>query len=205
MESVIWAFKQLYDKGLAYEGFRILPYCWNDQTPLSNHELRMDEDVYQNRQDPAITVGYRLETGELALIWTTTPWTLPSNMGVAVHPDVDYVVVEGDKDGGTDRYLLARRGSRHTPASSGTTRPSGSSRATRAPSWSGAATRRRSPTTGVCRGAPDLGRGLRHDRGRHRAGPHVARASVRTTRPPSTRSGVETVVPVGRTGASPTR
>jgi isoleucyl-tRNA synthetase len=87
MESVIWAFKQLYDKGLAYEGFRILPYCWNDQTPLSNHELRMDEDVYQNRQDPAITVGYRLETGELALIWTTTPWTLPSNMGVAVHPE----------------------------------------------------------------------------------------------------------------------
>ena len=107
MESVIWAFKQLYDKGLVYEGFRILPYCWNDQTPLSNHELRMDDDVYQNRQDPAITVGFRLETGELALIWTTTPWTLPSNMGVAVHPDVDYVVVEGDRDGGTDRYLLA--------------------------------------------------------------------------------------------------
>ena len=107
MESVIWAFKQLYDKGLAYEGFRILPYCWNDQTPLSNHELRMDEDVYQNRQDPAITVGYRLETGEHALIWTTTPWTLPSNMGVAVHPDVDYVVVDGDKDGDGNRYLLA--------------------------------------------------------------------------------------------------
>jgi isoleucyl-tRNA synthetase len=57
MESVIWAFKQLYDKGLVYEGFRVLPYCWNDQTPLSNHELRMDEDVYQNRQDPAVTVG----------------------------------------------------------------------------------------------------------------------------------------------------
>ncbi len=107
MESVIWAFKQLWDKGLVYEGFRILPYCWNDQTPLSNHELRMDDDVYQTRQDPAITVGLRLETGELALIWTTTPWTLPSNMGLAVHPDVDYVVVEGDRDGGTDRYLLA--------------------------------------------------------------------------------------------------
>ena len=75
MESVLWAFKTLYDKGLVYEGFRCLPYCWNDQTPLSNHELRMDEDVYQNRQDPAITVGYRLETGDLALIWTTTPWT----------------------------------------------------------------------------------------------------------------------------------
>ncbi|MDO5710858.1 MAG: class I tRNA ligase family protein, partial [Micrococcales bacterium] len=59
MESVIWAFKQLYDKGLVYQGFRILPYCWNDETPLSNHELRMDDDVYQMRQDPAITVGYR--------------------------------------------------------------------------------------------------------------------------------------------------
>ena len=67
MESVIWAFKQLYDKGLVYEGFRVLPYCWNDQTPLSNHELRMDDDVYQMRQDPAVTVGLRLETGELAL------------------------------------------------------------------------------------------------------------------------------------------
>ena len=81
MESVIWAFKQLYDKGLVYEGFRVLPYCWNDQTPLSNHELRMDDDVYQNRQDPAVTVGLRLETGELALVWTTTPWTLPANSG----------------------------------------------------------------------------------------------------------------------------
>ncbi|MFZ1285930.1 MAG: isoleucine--tRNA ligase [Candidatus Phosphoribacter sp.] len=108
MESVIWAFKQLHDKGLAYEGFRILPYCWNDQTPLSNHELRMDDDIYQNRQDPAVTVGYRLDTGEHALIWTTTPWTLPSNMGVAVHPDVDYVVVDGDKDGDGNRYLLAQ-------------------------------------------------------------------------------------------------
>ncbi|WP_127128417.1 isoleucine--tRNA ligase [Georgenia sp. SYP-B2076] len=93
MESVIWAFKQLYDKGLAYEGYRVLPYCWNDQTPLSNHELRMDDDVYQMRQDPSVTVGVRLETGELALIWTTTPWTLPSNLAVAVGPDIEYVVV----------------------------------------------------------------------------------------------------------------
>ncbi len=107
MESVIWAFKQLYDKGLVYEGFRILPYCWNDQTPLSNHELRMDDDVYKNRQDPAVTVGFRLETGELALIWTTTPWTLPSNMGIAVNPDIDYVVVESDFTGSTQRYVLA--------------------------------------------------------------------------------------------------
>ncbi len=94
MESVIWAFKSLYDKGLIYEGLRVLPYCWNDETPLSNHELRMDEDVYKNRQDPAVTVGFTLETGEKALIWTTTPWTLPSNLAIAVHPNETYLVVE---------------------------------------------------------------------------------------------------------------
>ena len=65
MESVIWAFKQLWDKGLAYEGYRVLPYCWNDETPLSSHELRMDDDVYQSRQDPAITVGFRITEGPL--------------------------------------------------------------------------------------------------------------------------------------------
>ncbi|GAA4286688.1 isoleucine--tRNA ligase [Georgenia daeguensis] len=108
MESVIWAFKQLYDKGLAYEGYRVLPYCWHDQTPLSNHELKMDDDVYQNRQDPSVTVGLRLESGELALIWTTTPWTLPSNLAVAVGPDIDYVTVrpaEGPLAG--ERVILA--------------------------------------------------------------------------------------------------
>src|SRR6188472_3681933 len=106
MESVIWAFKQLYDKGLVYEGFRVLPYCWNDQTPLSNHELRMDDDVYQNRQDPAVTVGLRLETGELALVWTTTPWTLPANLGIMVGPDIDYVVVESAVTGTLERYVI---------------------------------------------------------------------------------------------------
>src|SRR6188472_423310 len=106
MESVIWAFKQLYDKGLVYEGFRVLPYCWNDQTPLSNHELRMDDDVYQNRQDPAVTVGLRLETGELALVWTTTPWTLPANLGIMVGPDIDYVVVESAVTGSPERYVI---------------------------------------------------------------------------------------------------
>lgn len=107
MESVIWAFKQLYDKGLVYEGFRVLPYCWNDQTPLSNHELRMDDDVYKNRQDPSVTLGFRLETGELALVWTTTPWTVPSNLAMAVNPEVDYVVVESEFTGSTERYVIA--------------------------------------------------------------------------------------------------
>jgi isoleucyl-tRNA synthetase len=111
MESVIWAFKQLWDKGLAYEGYRVLPYCWRDETPLSNHELRMDDDVYQSRQDPAITVGFTIGGGghqELAgaflLIWTTTPWTLPSNQAVAVNPDVEYVLVRSRDE---RRYLLA--------------------------------------------------------------------------------------------------
>ena len=108
MESVIWAFKQLWDKGLAYEGNRVLPYCWNDETPLSSHELRMDDDVYQSRQDPAITVGLKVDGGELdgayLLIWTTTPWTLPSNQALAVNPEVTYVQVEGP-DG--HRYVLA--------------------------------------------------------------------------------------------------
>ncbi|MCW2812053.1 MAG: Isoleucyl-tRNA synthetase, partial [Friedmanniella sp.] len=109
MESVLWAFKSLHDKGLVYEGLRVLPYCWNDETPLSSHELRMDDEVYQNRQDPAVTVGYRLETGELALIWTTTPWTLPSNLAMAVNPEVSYVVVQGppSESGVTERYVLA--------------------------------------------------------------------------------------------------
>jgi isoleucyl-tRNA synthetase len=116
MESVIWAFKQLWDKGLAYEGYRVLPYCWRDETPLSNHELRMDDDVYQSRQDPAITVGFKIDRGatlkgdakELAgaylLIWTTTPWTLPSNQAVAVNPDIEYVLVRAQQR----LYLLAR-------------------------------------------------------------------------------------------------
>ncbi len=103
MESVLWAFKTLYDKGLVYEGMRVLPYCWNDETPLSNHELRMDDDVYQMRQDPAVTVGYQLDSRELLLIWTTTPWTLPSNQAVAVGPDLDYVVVEHEGR----RYVIA--------------------------------------------------------------------------------------------------
>ncbi|MDO5063509.1 MAG: isoleucine--tRNA ligase [Actinomyces bowdenii] len=106
MESVLWAFKQLWDKGLAYQGYRVLPYCWNDRTPLSNHELKMDDDVYQDRQDNTVTVGLRLEEPlregaqrpELLLIWTTTPWTLPSNLAVAVGPEVEYVTVHVDEE-----------------------------------------------------------------------------------------------------------
>ncbi len=103
MESVMWAFRQLWDKGLIYQGFKVLPYCWRCETPLSNHELRMDDDTYAERQDPSVTVRFRLETGEWLLAWTTTPWTLPSNLACAVGADIEYVVVA--KDG--ERYILA--------------------------------------------------------------------------------------------------
>ena len=93
MESVMWAFKTLHDKGLVYEGFRVLAYCWRCETPLSNTETRMD-DTYKDRQDPALTVAFTLDTGEQILAWTTTPWTLPSNLALAVGPDLDYAVVE---------------------------------------------------------------------------------------------------------------
>ncbi|MFB7252331.1 isoleucine--tRNA ligase [Microbacterium sp. NPDC056234] len=120
MESVLWAFKTLYDKGLAYEGYRVLPYCWRDETPLSAHELRMDDDVYQMRQDPSVTVAFPLTgpdaeakglNGVRVLAWTTTPWTLPTNMALAVGPEIAYAVVpagpNGAADGSTGRFLLA--------------------------------------------------------------------------------------------------
>ena len=121
MESVMWAFKQLYDKGLIYQGFRVLPYSWAEHTPLSNQETRLD-DSYKMRQDPALTVTFPV-TGAVAgsaaestlaaqplladaaaLAWTTTPWTLPSNLALAVHPDVDYALVRA---AGGNVYLMA--------------------------------------------------------------------------------------------------
>jgi len=93
MESVMWAFKTLHDKGLIYEGFRVLAYCWRCETPLSNTETRMD-DTYRDRQDPALTVAFQLEGGDHLLAWTTTPWTLPSNLALAVGPNITYDRVE---------------------------------------------------------------------------------------------------------------
>ena len=125
MESVMWAFKTLYDKGLIYQGFRVLPYSWAEHTPLSNQETRLD-DSYKERQDPTVTVtlpltGARggfpasqtwentpdLHTAE-ALAWTTTPWTLPSNLALAVGPEIEYSLIrvtEGDFTGRT--FLIA--------------------------------------------------------------------------------------------------
>ena len=101
MESVMWAFKQLWDKGLIYEARRVMPYSWGAETPLSNFEIRLD-DATRPRQDPAITVAFTLEPrpgdpGPMkVLAWTTTPWTLPSNLALAVGPDLDYDVLEDD-------------------------------------------------------------------------------------------------------------
>jgi isoleucyl-tRNA synthetase len=108
MESVLWAFKTLWDKGLVYEGYRVVPYSWAVQSPLSNFETRLDNS-YRERQDPALTVAFTLKpvAGETMptrlLAWTTTPWTLPSNLGLAVSADLEYTMLE--KDG--ERVILA--------------------------------------------------------------------------------------------------
>ena len=100
MESVIYNFKQLYDKGLIYEDYRVLPYSWAAQTPLSNFEVNQG---YKDKTDTAITVLFKLEDGRHLLVWTTTPWTLPSNLMIAVGADIDYAVMQE----GNEQYVLA--------------------------------------------------------------------------------------------------
>ncbi|MCB1558020.1 MAG: isoleucine--tRNA ligase [Alphaproteobacteria bacterium] len=101
MESVMWAFKTLWDKGLIYEGYRIVPYSWAVQTPLSNFETRLDNS-YRERTDPTLTVGFMLNDNDKTgantrlLAWTTTPWTLPSNMALCVNPELTYVLLQKD-------------------------------------------------------------------------------------------------------------
>ena len=111
MESVIWAFKQLWDKGLVYEAYRVMPYSWGAETPLSNFEIRLD-DATRPRQDPALTVGFELEPvpgdpGPMTILaWTTTPWTLPSNLALAVGADIDYAVVAAPPDSPFEGHLV---------------------------------------------------------------------------------------------------
>ncbi len=90
MESVWWVFKSIWDKGLIYQGNKIVPYSPALQTALSNFEATQN---YQDIQDPAVTVMFKSlsEENTYYLAWTTTPWTLPSNLGLCVHPEVDYV------------------------------------------------------------------------------------------------------------------
>lgn len=108
MESVMWAFKELWKKGLVYEGYKVMPYSWACETPLSNFEIRLD-NAYRPRQDPAITVAFSLkekagDPGRLKLlVWTTTPWTLPSNLAIAIGEDIDYAMVRE----GEEYFLIA--------------------------------------------------------------------------------------------------
>jgi isoleucyl-tRNA synthetase len=120
METIWWVMQSLWDKGLLYEGYYILPYCPRCATVLSNHELNLGG--YQDVHDPAITIRFKVkgiapvspaseksELGQLVdgstwlLAWTTTPWTLPSNLALSLGPDIDYCLIQ---DGPT-RYILA--------------------------------------------------------------------------------------------------
>ena len=119
MESIWWVMKSLWDKGLVYEGHYILPYCPRCSTVLSNHELALGG--YKDVHDPAITVKFKVRSvpdkkgldtladgsgkdgPAFLLAWTTTPWTLPSNLGLCLGPDIDYVLVRD----GRERYVLA--------------------------------------------------------------------------------------------------
>ena len=103
MESILWVFRSLWDKKLIYEGFKILPYCPRCATPLSNFETNQG---YKEVVDPAITVRFQLQNDPECsiLAWTTTPWTLPSNMALAVGRDICYIEVEDEGK----RYILAK-------------------------------------------------------------------------------------------------
>lgn len=94
MESVWWAFKELYEKGKIYEGEKVLMYCTLDGTPLSKAEVTMDAGSYQDVTDPSVYVKFKLEEGSTLLAWTTTPWTLPANTALAVNEKLDYVEVK---------------------------------------------------------------------------------------------------------------
>lgn len=104
MESIWWAFKELYDKGKIYEGEKVLMYCTLDATPLSKAEVTMDAGAYQDVTDPSVYVKFRLDDGSTLLAWTTTPWTLPANTAVAVNKDFTYVEVEVDGE----KLILAK-------------------------------------------------------------------------------------------------
>ncbi|MGE5222180.1 MAG: isoleucine--tRNA ligase [Omnitrophica WOR_2 bacterium] len=108
IESVWWILKSLWDKGLLYQGYKVVPYCPRCGTPLSDHEVALG---YEQAVDPSVFVRFPLidDPDTSLLVWTTTPWTLPGNVAVAAHPDVDYVIVERDlPEGGTEKLILAQ-------------------------------------------------------------------------------------------------
>ncbi len=100
MESVWWAFKQLYEAGKIYEGEKVLMYDTKFATPVSKAEVTMDNDAYQTVTDPSVYVKFKLVDSDYSILaWTTTPWTLPANLMLAVNPDMTYceVLVDGEK------------------------------------------------------------------------------------------------------------
>ena len=107
IESVWWAFKQLYEKGYLYEGEKILMYCPRCSTPLAKSEIQQDNS-YKNIKDISVTVKFKLldEESTYALAWTTTPWTLPSNLALTVNPELEYAFVKDKSDG--NNYVLAK-------------------------------------------------------------------------------------------------
>lgn len=105
MECVWWAFKQLYDKGLVYEGFKVMPYSAKLGTPLSNFEAG---ENYKEVDDPSLTVAFRMwdDQDVYFLAWTTTPWTLVSNLALMVGPDINYVLIKDHKS--DKQFILAQ-------------------------------------------------------------------------------------------------
>lgn len=108
METVWWVFKRLWEMGLIYQDYKVVHYSWRLATPLSNFEATLD-DAYRERLDPAVTVKFKLDDEDCHILaWTTTPWTLPSNMALAVNPDMMYCRVRTEEAGEKACYVLAR-------------------------------------------------------------------------------------------------
>jgi len=107
IESVWWILKNFWEKDLLYKGYKIVPYCPRCGTPLSDHEVALG---YDDAVDPSVFVRFPLvdKPDTSLLVWTTTPWTLPSNVAVAAHPDVDYVTVEREHNGVKEKLILAK-------------------------------------------------------------------------------------------------
>lgn len=108
IESVWWILKSFWEKDLLYKGYKVVPYCPRCGTPLSDHEVALG---YEETKDPSVFVRMPLvdKKDTSLLVWTTTPWTLPGNVAVAVHPDVDYVTVERNlPEGGKEKLILAK-------------------------------------------------------------------------------------------------
>ncbi len=109
IESVWWILKEFWERGLLYKGYKVVPYCPRCGTPLSDHEVHYP-DAIRETDDPSVFVRLPLvdRPDTSLLVWTTTPWTLPANVAVAAHPDVEYVTVEREHNGAKEKLILAR-------------------------------------------------------------------------------------------------